>query len=495
MGADGNWQRWVLGVILGCYVALGCLYAGKTPQWQAPDEPAHYNYVAYLAEHHRLPVLRQGDYPHDYLEQLKSSRFDPSLTISPLRYESHQPPLYYLLAALLYSAAGSHQLLALRLLSVALGTLSLLVLFQVLRQVFPRSSALPILGTGLVSVLPMRLAMTAAVNNDGLAELLLLLVLWQALKGVRFGFRRKTWLISGALLGLVLLTKTTVYLQAGFLTLAAPMFAATSGGLRERFRAVVRDGLPAVLLALLIALPFFARNVGVYGWLDPLGWARHDSIVSGQLRTADLLAEVGLYAFAQRFALTTFRSFWAQFGWMGVLIDVRLYRALALFSVLVLVGSIAAALRLWSRRKSLTQQQLGVLALLGLLLASSVATYLGYNLKFVQHQGRYLFPALASLAALASLGMAELSRRRVGLFVSSLLFAAAGLLGVGTVLSGNPAEWTVATLGFAALLVLAASRSRQKWRMGVVAVVYVMFLALDWLCLFQFIVPMLRSVG
>ena len=487
-------QRWFLGAIVGCYLVLGWLYARWTPNWQAPDEPAHYNYVTYLAENHRLPVLQAGDYPHEYLEQLKSSRFAPSLSISPLRYESHQPPLYYVLAAVVYWAGGQ-QLLWLRLFSVALGAAYLVVLFQVLRQVFPRSRSLPLISCGLVAVLPMRLAMTAAVNNDGLAELLLLLVLWQALQVVRSGPGRRGVLISGALLGLVLLTKTTVYLQAGLLTLAASFLHGSSGRVQERFQNLLRFGVPAVLLALLIALPFFARNIAVYGWGDPLGWARHDSIVTGQLRTVDLLAQIGPLAFVQRFVLTTFHSFWGQFGWMGVLIDVRLYRALALFTALIVTGGVLAGARLWLQRRALAWDRMGVLLLLLLLLGASVATYLGYNLKFVQHQGRYLYPALPALAAVAAAGLAELSRRRVGTVVASLLMLAAGLVGVGSVVLGDPAEWTVATLGLASLLVLLWSRSRQHWRWAAAGVVYLMFLVLDWLCLFEFIVPMLRPTG
>ena len=75
------------------------------PAWQAPDEPAHYNYIRYLAETGRFPVLQMGDYPHDYLEEIKSRRFPPDLSIDPIRYEYHQPPLYYSLAAPVYLLA------------------------------------------------------------------------------------------------------------------------------------------------------------------------------------------------------------------------------------------------------------------------------------------------------------------------------------------------------------------------------------------------------
>src|SRR3974377_348346 len=86
-------------LILAVYLVLGVLYAVYTPAWQAPDEPAHYNYVRYLVQNGRFPVLQMGDYPNDYLEQIKLEKFPPNLSIAPIRYESHQPPLYYLLAA------------------------------------------------------------------------------------------------------------------------------------------------------------------------------------------------------------------------------------------------------------------------------------------------------------------------------------------------------------------------------------------------------------
>ncbi len=57
-------QRLVLILISSPTWALGALFAVQTPAWQAPDEPAHYNYVRYLAENGAFPVLHMGDYPH-----------------------------------------------------------------------------------------------------------------------------------------------------------------------------------------------------------------------------------------------------------------------------------------------------------------------------------------------------------------------------------------------------------------------------------------------
>ncbi len=113
-------RRLILALILVVYFVLGALFAVRTPAWQAPDEPAHYNYVAYVAESGAFPVLHFGDYPSEYLEQIKTAKFPPDMPIASIRYESHQPPLYYVLAAGAYSLARG-SLLALRLLSVVLG--------------------------------------------------------------------------------------------------------------------------------------------------------------------------------------------------------------------------------------------------------------------------------------------------------------------------------------------------------------------------------------
>ena len=39
-----------LGLLLLAYLVLGVLFAVRTPPWQAPDEPAHVNYVRQLVE-------------------------------------------------------------------------------------------------------------------------------------------------------------------------------------------------------------------------------------------------------------------------------------------------------------------------------------------------------------------------------------------------------------------------------------------------------------
>ena len=65
-------KRSLLALVVSVYAALGIAYAVYTPTWQTPDEPAHFNYIRHLAQTGALPILNQGDYPHNYLEEIKA---------------------------------------------------------------------------------------------------------------------------------------------------------------------------------------------------------------------------------------------------------------------------------------------------------------------------------------------------------------------------------------------------------------------------------------
>src|SRR5215208_990315 len=97
-------SRVLLVLLVLIYAVIGALFAIRTPAWQAADEPAHYNYVAQVAANGCCPLLEPGDWNSPYLETLKSAHFAPNLLdqLSAVQYEDHQPPLYYLLASLIF---------------------------------------------------------------------------------------------------------------------------------------------------------------------------------------------------------------------------------------------------------------------------------------------------------------------------------------------------------------------------------------------------------
>ena len=385
MGTD----RSFLALLALLYAIAAALFATRTPPWQVPDEPAHYNYIRFLATQGRLPVLQPGDYDQEYLSRIVSRGFPSDLPIDPLRYEFHQPPLYYLLAVPLFRWFHG-ALLPLRLFSAALGLAQALLAFAAVRRLFPERPGWARGVAVFLAFLPQHLAMNSGVNNDALAEAILM-GLWVLLAAERNGHRAARGWIGGALLGLGFLTKTTIYPMAVVVLLGVLAWAAQEGApSSERLRRLARWLGPALLLGGL----WWGRNLITYGWPDALGLRQHDRVVVGQPRTTEWIARYGLGATLERFRVFTFQSFWGQFGWMGVVLDARLY---FLFAWLTALGLLGLGLHLGrARRGSPLWGMRGLLLLLNAGLTAGA--YIGYNLSFVQHQGRYLFPALLPIA-------------------------------------------------------------------------------------------------
>jgi 4-amino-4-deoxy-L-arabinose transferase-like glycosyltransferase len=418
----GRWRSSLpLALIVSGYLIISALYATNTPSWQVPDEPAHYNYIAQVAAHGCCPIIAEGDWDNAYLEAIKAARFAPEALagrLDTVQYEDHQPPLYYLLAAPIFHMSDGN-LTALRLFSALLGAGAVIAAWTAARIVFPEQPWLAVGAAGLVAFMPQRVAMMAGVNNDALAELLAGLILIACLWHIRGG---GAWTIPamGVLLGLALITKLTVYPMAGVIAVTILLRARDA-------RAPLRMGLArlagAFALAALIGLPFWARNVQTYGWPDFLAQAAHDDVVVGQPQTADYIAAQGAGAWLGDAARITFQSFWGQFGWMGVPMTGPIYLALAGFLAVVAGGALAGFI---GARRSMRAEQHHALIVLatGVLLTFGAFAY--YNLRFVQFQGRYLFPALIPIALCAAYGLAWWARqtgRRMAVSISMIAMA------------------------------------------------------------------------
>ncbi len=399
----------LLGLIIAAYLILATAYAVITPPWQTPDEPAHYNYIRQLVEARSLPVLQAGDYQGSLLEDLKARKWPADASVDALRYEGHQPPLYYVLAAPVYALAhlvlGTRGVvIALRMVSVLLGAVVVALAYVITRRALPEMPVVALAAAGFVAFLPMHLAITAAVNNDTLAELILSAILLLSLERLLGRMRHRRFVIGGAVLvGLALLTKTTIYLPAVALPAAAELGAWWR---RNRFGLGAALGTLATLYfgALLISGWWFIRNMDVYGPSDPFGWTRHDTIVfAQQLRMSQYMAQTGLLRALREGAWTVFQSFWGIFGWMGAPFPAGVYWLLAGLTALAAVG--LALLAASGRRPR------PALWLLVVPIVCVLAGLVGYNLKFVQFQGRYLFPALTPIAVFFALGLREVTAR------------------------------------------------------------------------------------
>ena len=399
----------VLWVVVLAGVALAAGYALGVPPWNNPDEPAHYNYVKHVATTGQLPELKVGDWDPALLERLKAARFPRSESVDSIRYESHQPPLYYLLASPVYSATArfplEEQVGALRLLSVVMSGVTIVLAFLAVRALFPHELSLQLAVAGFFAFLPMRSSISGSVSNDALAEMLATLLLLLMIHIDRAGFRRGEAVLLGLVIGLAMLTKMTLYGLIPVALLGAALSPRSRGRGGSPSREESRYRLLALCagVALLVGGWWFVRNAMLYGGTDIFGMQRHDQVVVGQPRLERLDADS-----ISHFLGTLFNSFWGQFGWMGILIDERLYLVLRLVSGLAAFGFVLFLGRTVLGKGQQSPQQRRSFALVGLALVVVVAQVALYNLTFVQAQGRYLYPALLPIALFFVLGLREL---------------------------------------------------------------------------------------
>jgi hypothetical protein len=378
-----------------------------------------------------------------------------------------------------------------------LGALLLVVVHAAVFELAPHRPFLALGAAAFVAFLPMHLAMSAAVNNDTLAELLLATILLLAIRYLKgdlsdAGQEDRLLVLLGLTTGLGFLTKSNVYV-------ALPLVLTAILSRRLWLAQGVRSDLPparsdlrALLIylvpALALALPWWLRNLALYGSADLLGLVRHDQVVAGQLRTAQFLADHGSARLVQDLILTSFRSFWGQFGWMGVLLDRRLYQTMAALSGVALLGFLIWALATWRRRGAFSPWQWAAGGLLALLILLNLASYLWYNSQFVQHQGRYLFPALVPISLAFALGWREALRREWTVLLAVVLLTGALLARwVGWL-----DNWTALLLVLAAAALAIRRLLPDRWDAGVQAIPYLALIVLDLVSLYAFVVPQLH---
>ncbi len=403
----------LIALVTALFIAIGALYAIRTPPWQAPDEPAHYNYVAQVAGQGCCPVIAPGDWDAAELEALKAAQFPENADLSGIEYEDHQPPLYYLIASVVFDLTGG-DLIALRLLSVTCGAGIVLAAFYTAARLFPRWPTLALAAAIFAGFVPQHVAILASVNNDSLAGLLLgvLTVVAVGYLGnpVTPGYDGKPqpWDEShrphaaalGGFLGLIFLTKLTIYLPGVVIALLAVAWRWRLEGRPARWLASQLAWIGA--LALPLGALWWVRNALVYGFPDLLGQSAHQAVVVGQLHTGEFIAANGFGEYLRQFARVTYQSFWGQFGWMGVPMPARDYLLLGLFSLWALAGAVLLA-----RGRgvlSMVGQQRGAVWILAWASLATLLEYGYYNLTFVQFQGRYLFPAMISIALVVGIG-------------------------------------------------------------------------------------------
>ena len=368
--------------------------------------------------------------------------------------------------------------------SILIGAGTILLLYLCLELVFPTKTLIVVGAAAFAALLPMHVAMSAAVNNDGLAELLVMASMLVALVWMRARFygspgagsrpgsdrrERRMMVTLGLLLGLGMLTKVYTYAMAPILLSTVvivvwlrPRAQPGRGGGRAEgaswltFWAGGRLALWALIPALALGSLWWIRNSVVYGEWDMLGLAQHGRVVVGQPLTVDWIAINGWVAYGERAFSFTFRSFWGVFGWMGVFMDQRIYTAFLVFTGIIFLGVLWAVVRLISGRPDADMDlfQLWVLGLFGVTLLAVSAAYLWYNVDFVQHQGRYFFWGLLPISTIVALGWREVMQPLQGIITALLGLVLAACTALAGYVTGTPGKWTVFTIGVMALVLL-----------------------------------------
>ena len=385
------------------YLLAGTLFAIYTPAWQTPDEPAHYNYAAQVAEMGCCPKIEAGDWQRGYQEQLTASKFAPDQLerLDTIQYEDHQPPLYYLLASAVYRLTDGSPT-ALRLLSVGLGAGVAILSYLIGRRIWPHQPQIALGMMALVAFQPQHLSMMSAVNNDVLGELVIALALLWLMRYLQAG-QGQIWHL-GLVVGFGLLCKTTAYFLLGL----APLAIALKWRSQKRpLAALMRPLVVFLLIAGGMGSLWWLRNIAIYGFPDFLGLAAHDAVAADQMRRVEYIAWHGAETYLREMARVSFNSFWGQFGWMALPLDGILggwiYRGFALLTIAGLSGAILP--RLANKPNEAKRAPRHIEIVFAFALAMTLLAYLYYNLEFLQWQGRYLFAGLIPLAAALVCGL------------------------------------------------------------------------------------------
>lgn len=434
-------------LILVLFVFLALSSAAAVPLFEASDEAAHFLYAHHLAENRTLP-----DIPTRDALDAAAARGD---VVAQWTIESHQPPLYYALGAVLISGTarddltdylhsndliftwgrreGNHNqwlhlptpprgdthraVWTLRLFSLALACGTLWCIYRAAH--LASGSA----GVGLTAMLttasiPTFAAISASVNNDSLVTLLSAAAVYWTLRVMRYGLRKYDWAVIAAVVSAIALTKFTGLSVVAVVALG--LWFAVRGGTITRRQALITLGAIALFTALNAGW-WYARNWQIHG--DPLAleatqalWGRDFAVAS---ESGGLLAEIP----------RIWQSFWLMIGhlhqpvwgpsWFYLFVLVACIWAVTgwLFRRMPSRASMASLASVQRTENHAIQQPLRARLWVLALAAVLPVGLLVYGTRTVDiSYGRLLFPGLVGMVPLLVLGW----RRLFGPFAVAL---------------------------------------------------------------------------
>jgi 4-amino-4-deoxy-L-arabinose transferase-like glycosyltransferase len=428
-------MKYGIWLILAVYFVLGAIYAVTNPLWESPDEIHHFPMVQYLQTHGlQLPSQEAG-------------------TVGLWQQEGNQPPLYYLLGALLISPIDTSDInhvmrvnphadigiirpdgngnrlvhppqislsgsvlatYVLRFFSLLLGAGTIYISYRTALLLFADKPEIALGAAGLSAFIPMALYISASVNNDNLSNLLAttLVFLLAKLLLEKSSPRWKDYILLGLLTGAGLLSKLNIGLLIPIVALTLLVLS-----FRQRdWRPFVFGGLVSGGLTILIAGWWYWRNLQLFG--DVTGLSRFLEIVGKRPEPATIAQ---LWTEAEGF----FRTYWGLFGSITVPMPDALYFAFNLLGGIALTAGLALGAKLLVERKG---QRLGIALLLLWPLLVFLAL-LQWTSTTPASQGRLMYGAISTISLWMATGFvwlpAKIRSWAIGITVLSMAFISA----------------------------------------------------------------------
>jgi hypothetical protein len=458
---------WLL-PLLAIFLVLSVCYHYGVPLFEAPDEPSHIEYLAFLHQEGRLPrheaspdVPGEGIQPPLYYLMAWPSFATLSSDGSDLYRSLHRVnwhlygygrsrPLDLAQPLILFRIPGGKHskprvfeehphlswLLGLRWVSLFFGVLAVAATFFAAIRI---TGSLPasFLAAGLLGFNPQFLFVCNYVNNDSAAAALGAAAFYLVATSLtqQGGHpARRHYLFLGLLIAAGFLLKKTAI--PGLAVAALALISCDSRPIRRR----LADAGSMVGVALLLAAPYLYWNLRVHG--DPFGIGVEQA-ANALLPGPEQYGGLWPY-FSKVYFSWTFESYWAWFGWMNLQAPLAAYWVFLALTCTGIVGFMlqarrparvealhASSHREGRARHSMSQPPVLVLRslqvyLLGAIL-STLAAHAWFNVHVVQPQGRHLFPVAPQIAFLLAVGLASIggrsatSRVRAGAIGISLL--------------------------------------------------------------------------
>jgi 4-amino-4-deoxy-L-arabinose transferase-like glycosyltransferase len=429
-----------------------------SPPFQAPDEVDHFAYVQSVAENGlkpspyvNAPQPRWSDAETDALlgtdlltdHQANDTRA-PGLSADVSGYRrlsmdgharqdngggnettASYGPLYYLALTPGYFAAprGSvfTQLGLMRLISAIIGALAAMFAFLLVQELVPRRPWAAVLAGLLVAFHPMYGFLSGALNNDIGLDAGAAAVAWLLVRLLRRGLRTRELVGVGVLLGTLPFVKDSAYYLlplAAFAVLVA-LWRAEAWKAGRRLANGRRIG---VLLAAFV-VPYVLASVLDHAMSPaaPVGGGVNVAATPGGALSAALHAPLSYLTYlwevflprisgmAPHFVGTGYpaqtifiRRGWAAFGWYDTFFPGWVYRLLDVAMLGALVFGVVSLVRNWAWfRRRIPETSLVILFPIVIIAAFEAVFYTGSARSVIAEMGRYTFPALAPLAAMA----------------------------------------------------------------------------------------------